>query len=69
MQGYCTITSRNIYFGDLLESDKYPKHMFYEEITIKQGISYIHVSFCPLRILHNSKFSLMATSLGKMLSL
>ena len=36
--------------------------MFYEEIRIKQCLSYI--SFCPLRILYNSKFDLMATSLG-----
>ena len=36
--------------------------MFYEEIRIKQGLSYI--SFCPFRILYNSKFILMATSLG-----
>ena len=36
--------------------------MFYEEIKIKQGPSYI--SFCPLRILYNRKFILMATSLG-----
>ena len=36
--------------------------MFYEEIRIKQGLSYI--SFCPLRILYNSKFIIMATSLG-----
>ena len=35
--------------------------MFCEEIRIKQGISYI--SFCPLRVLYNSKFMLMATSL------
>ena len=38
------------------------QNMFYEEIKIKQGPSYI--SFCPLRILYNSKFILMATSLG-----
>ena len=44
------------------DSNKYPKHMFYEEIRIKQGPSYI--SFCPLRVLYNSKFILMATSLG-----
>ena len=43
-------------------SNKYPKHMFYGEIRIKQGLSYI--SFCPLRILYNSKVILMATSLG-----
>ena len=36
--------------------------MFCEEIRIKQGLSYI--SFCPLRILYNSKFILMETSLG-----
>ena len=36
--------------------------MFYEEIRIKQGLSYI--SFGPLRILYNSKFIIMATSLG-----
>ena len=35
--------------------------MFCEEIRIKQGLSYI--SFCPFRILYNSKFILMATSL------
>ena len=36
--------------------------MFYEEIRIKQGIFYI--SFCPLWILYNSKFIIIATSLG-----
>ena len=67
MQGYCIKTSSNICFGYLLElphwgdSNKYPKHMFYEEIRIKQGC---YISFCPLRILYNSKFMLMATSLG-----
>ena len=35
--------------------------MFCEEIRIKKGIFYI--SLCPLRILYNSKFMLMATSL------
>ena len=35
------------------------KHMFYEEIRIKQDLP-----FCPLRILYNSKFILMAISLG-----
>ena len=43
-------------------SNKYPKRMFYEEIGIKQDLSY--TSLCPLRILYNSKFILMATSLG-----
>ena len=36
--------------------------MFYEEIRIKQSLSYI--SFCPIRSLYNSKFILMAISLG-----
>ena len=36
--------------------------MFYEEIRIKQSVSYI--LFCPLRILYNSKFIIMATFLG-----
>ena len=35
--------------------------MFCEETRIKQGLSYI---FCPFRILYNSKFILMAPSLG-----
>ena len=58
----------NVCFGYLLESphrgdsNKYPKHRFYKEIRIKQGLSYI--SFCPLMVLYNSKFILMATSLG-----
>ena len=69
MQKHCIKSSSNICFGHLLElpqtgdSNKYPKHMFYEEIRIKQGLSYI--SFCPLRILYNSEFILMATFLGK----
>ena len=41
----------------------YSKHMFYEEICIKQCLSYI--SFCSFRILYNSKFILMATSLER----
>ena len=36
--------------------------MFYEEIRTKQDLSYI--SICSLNILYNSKFILMATSLG-----
>ena len=36
--------------------------MFYEETRIKQGLSYI--SLCPLSILYNSKFILMAASFG-----
>ena len=39
------------------------QNMFYEEIRIKQGLSYI--SFSPLRILYNSKFIIMATSGNK----
>ena len=37
--------------------------MFYEEIRTKQDRFYI--SICSLIILYNSKFILMATSLGK----
>ena len=60
-------------------SNTYPKHMFYEEICFgcvdmcfvlmfyeeirtKQNLSYI--SICSLSILYNSKFILMAMSLG-----
>ena len=63
---YCIKTSSNLCFGYLLElphwgnSNKYSKHMFYEEIIMKQGLCYI--SFCPLRLLYNRKFILMATS-------
>ena len=35
--------------------------MFYEDMRIKQGLSYI--SFYPLRVLYNSKFILKAISL------
>ena len=68
MQEYCIETSSNICFGYLLESphgadsNKYPKHKFYEKIRIKQGLSYI--SFCPLRILYNSKFILNCNIFG-----
>ena len=65
MQEYFIKTSRNICFGYLLESpqrgdsDKYPKHMFYEGIRIKQGFFlYIILS------IYNSKFIIMATFLG-----
>ena len=65
MQDYCIKTSSKICFGYLLESphsgdsNKNPKHMFCEEIRIKQCLSYI--SFCPLKSLYNSKFILIAT--------
>ena len=69
MQEYCIlILYRNICFGYLLESpqggdsNKYPKHMFFKEIKSKQELSYM--SICSLSILYNSKFILMATSLG-----
>ena len=75
MQKHCIKSSSNICFGYLLElpqrglelpqrgsSNKYPKQMFCEEKRIKQGLSYI--SFCPLRILYNSKFIIMATFFG-----
>ena len=47
MQKHCIKSSSNICFGYLLESpergdsNKYLKHMFYEEIRMKQGFSYI----------------------------
>ena len=53
-------------FGYLLESprlgnsNKYPKHMFYEEIRTKQDLSYI--SICSLCVLYSRKFILMTTS-------
>ena len=62
-----------ICFGYLLESphwgdsNKYPKHTFCQETRIKQGLSY--VSLCLFRILYNSKFILVATSLEQLLSL
>ena len=68
MQKHCIKSSSNICFGRLLESpqrgdsNRYRKHMFYEEIRIKQG--FFHILFCPLRILYNSKFIIMATFLG-----
>ena len=68
MQTHCIKSSSNIYFGYLLESpqrgdsNKYPKYMFYEDIRIKHGLS--NILFCPLGILYNSKFIIMATFLG-----
>ena len=44
------------------DSNKYPKHTFYEVIRIKEGLFYI--SFISLRILYNNKFILMAASFG-----
>ena len=51
LQKYCIISSSNICFGYLLESphrgdsNKYPKHMFYGEIRIKQAfLTYIILS-------------------------
>ena len=61
-------TLKNIWFGYLLESphwgdsNKYPKHIFYEEIRTKQDLSYI--SICSLSILYNSQFVLTVTSSG-----
>ena len=58
-------SSSNICFGYLLElphggnSNKYPKHMFCEEIRIKHGICC--TLFCSLRILYNSKFISLET--------
>ena len=50
MQEYCIWYFKETYVLDLSESPhKYPKHMFYEKIWIKQGLP--HISFCLLRIL------------------
>ena len=49
MQKYCIKSSSNICFGYLLESphwgdsNKYSKHVLYEEINIKQGRSFLHI--------------------------
>ena len=45
-----------------IASVKYPRHMFFQEIRAEQDLSY--TSICPLSILYNSKFILMATFLG-----
>ena len=47
------------FWGD---SNKHPKHMFYEEIRTKQELSF--KSICSINILYNRKFILIATSLG-----
>ena len=44
-------------------SNKHPKQMTYEEIRIKQDLSYISIS--SLSILYNSGFILIATSSGE----
>ena len=44
------------------ESNKYPKQKFFEEIRTKQDLSY--KSICSICILYDSKFILMAMSLG-----
>ena len=70
MQKHCIKSSSNICLGNLLESPqigdsyKYPKHMFYAEIRIKQGRPFLHIILSPLSILYNSKFIIMATFLG-----
>ena len=68
MQECCIKYFKETCFGYLLESpqwgdsNKYPKHVFYGYIRTKQDLFYI--SICSLSILYNSKFILMATSLG-----
>ena len=69
MQEHCIRISSNICFGYLLESphggdtNKNTKHIFYEELRIKQGFP--NISFCLLRSLYNSKFIIVATSGNK----
>ena len=66
LQEYCISYFKNICFGYLLElpqrgnSNKYPKHMYYEKTRKKIDLSYISIR--SLRILYNSKFILMAMS-------
>ena len=49
MQEYCIYCFKETYGLDILESphwgdyNKYPRHMFYEEIRTKQDLSYISV--------------------------
>ena len=63
MQENCIKYFKETGFAYLLElshwghSNKYPKHMFYEEIRTKQG-------FFTYGSLYNSKFILMVMSLG-----
>ena len=58
MQKHCIRSSSNICFGSLLElpqrrdSNKYPKHMFYEEIRIKHDIS-VHLDSLEQQIHYN----------------
>ena len=62
MQEYCIKTASTICFVYLLESPQLgPKTVLYGNKN-KKGLSYI--SFCPLRILYNSKFILMTTYSG-----
>ena len=62
------LLQRNICFEYLLESplwgnsNKYPKHMFFDQIRTNQDHSYI--SICLFNILYNSKFILMTTYFG-----
>ena len=65
MQEYCIqnfIETCLWYLLDWSDSYKYIKHMFYEKIRINQDFSFI--SIWSLSILYNSKFVLIATSLG-----
>ena len=75
MQEYCIIKFKQLMFWIFVRIAFFEAILtniqnivFYEEIKTKHDLSYI--SFCTLRILYNSKFILMATSLGEqMLSL
>ena len=62
MQEQWIKNSSNICFGYLLQCYNhliFPKHIFCKEIRIRHACI-----FYPLRVLYNSKFILMATSLG-----
>ena len=63
MQEYCIQYFKNLCFGHLLELPQVSKtYVLGEEINTKHDLSYI--SICSFSILHNSKFVLMAVSLG-----
>ena len=67
MQEYNTYFKKHMFLifvriASVRQSNKYPKHMFYEEFRIKEA--FLTQSFCILRILYNNKFILRAASLG-----
>ena len=62
MLEYCFKYLKEIFVLDICcsDSNKYPKHIFYEEIRTKLDIS--DISICSFSILYNGKFILMPVS-------